>query len=247
MTLGLCQTHWGPHWATSNRQPGVGLEWPDGVLGRDEVRVGHRRCWQMGCMTRWHRRHSLPPGRLASSPPSGPNTHCIRQGALMPDAQIQSHPTGELTLAVITNNIQEKTEQRSWCPVKLNFAVLCKDLKVNSLHFLVDIWNWANVTLNIWLWLDPVLMSWLEFSPSPDTLLVYLIFWEYQEEDLNFEGHKANTGHIYKKLKYKCLVFSRETEVGFTRTELWSDYTSLHIVYCLLCLKLLMSNETSII
>ena len=52
---------------------------PDWVVGRCEASVGRPQCWQMGCMERWHRRHSLPPGKLASFPPSGQNTDCIKQ------------------------------------------------------------------------------------------------------------------------------------------------------------------------
>lgn len=79
MTLGPIEGHAVPY---PTDEPWAGLEWPDWVVGSCEVSAGHRQCWQMGCMERWHRRHSLPPGKLASSPPSGPKTHCIRQQGL---------------------------------------------------------------------------------------------------------------------------------------------------------------------
>lgn len=50
-----------------------------GSEARYEVSAGRWRCWQMGCMERWHRRHSQPPGKPVSCPPSGADTHCIRQ------------------------------------------------------------------------------------------------------------------------------------------------------------------------
>lgn len=129
MTLGLIEGHAVPY---PTDEPWAGLEWPHWVVGSCEVSVGHRQCWQMGCMERWHRRHSLPPGKLASSPPSGPNTDCIRQQGIH----------------VRFPKTEFKQKLRS-CQVKLRLR-----LRVAKAFFwcttdillVVDILHWTNIT-----------------------------------------------------------------------------------------------------